>query len=83
MSDQPDVNCQTPADAIAECQRIQALLRSATDAATVHAIADVERETVQRFAADEKTKPLAHIISNLKAYMLTVELPANAKRRNS
>ena len=64
---------------IAEMNRIRDRLNAAPDAAALNLVADEERETVKRFAADAKTKPLAIIISNLKSYRLQVELPAKGK----
>tara|TARA_R110000851_G_scaffold22626_11_gene67019 strand:- start:1351 stop:1572 length:222 start_codon:yes stop_codon:yes gene_type:complete len=70
-------------DDIKEMNRIKDRLRAALDVKALKAVADDEREVVQKFAANPETKELAIQISNLKSYLLNVELPAKEKRRNS
>lgn len=66
-----------------DAERIKERLRGARDQETVHMIANEERAIVQKIAANPETKVLAVHISNLKRYMLEVEVPIMEKRRNS
>lgn len=65
--------------AIKEAQRISERLRNATSAKEVNQIADEEREIVLEFLNDQRNHPLGRNISNLKSYMLQIELPHKEK----